>query len=115
VSEIAGRRKVEHNLCNTAMQFFKVKLTHSLFYNHLFYAQLISVHTDKRCVFKVNIRAFLSLVALNQPVLTPAVQLYFFADVSHILIMFRHDFGEGGGCHGHHDCVRSVVGSLSLS
>jgi hypothetical protein len=35
------------------MQLFKVMIiTHSLFYNYLFHAQLISVHADKRYVFK---------------------------------------------------------------
>ncbi len=32
-----------HNLRNTAMQFFKVIITHSLFYNYLFHVQLISI------------------------------------------------------------------------
>jgi len=40
-----------HNLRNTAMQFFKVIITHSLFYNYLFHTQLIRVHADKRYVF----------------------------------------------------------------
>jgi len=51
VSAIARRRTVMHNLRNTVMQFFKVIITHSLFYNYLFHAQLISVHADKRYVF----------------------------------------------------------------
>jgi hypothetical protein len=29
---------VAHDLRNTVMQFFKVKITHSLFYNYLFHA-----------------------------------------------------------------------------
>ena len=67
---------------------FIVKVTLPLFYNYLFHAQLIRVHASKRCVFKVNICAFISFVASNQCVLTPAVRQYFFADVSHVLIMF---------------------------
>jgi hypothetical protein len=69
------------------MQFFKVNITHSIFYNYLFHAQLMSVHADKKCVSKVNILDFLSFVASNQRALTPAVQGYFFADVSHVLVM----------------------------
>ena len=42
---------VAHNLCNTVMQFFKVNLRHSIFYNYLFYVQLLSMHADKRYVF----------------------------------------------------------------
>ena len=53
---------------------FNDKITLSLFYNYLFHAQLIRVHADKRCVFKMNICAFLSLVASNQRALTPAVR-----------------------------------------
>jgi len=71
--------------CNA---IFNVKITFSLFYNYLFHAQLIRVHASKRCVFEVNICAFLSFVASNQCALTPAVRRYFFADVSHVLVMF---------------------------
>jgi hypothetical protein len=40
----------------------------------------------------------------------------FFAGPPHVLIMFWHDFGQGGGeHHGHHVCARSVVGSSSIS
>jgi hypothetical protein len=45
----------------------------------------------------------------------PAVRRYFFADVSHVLVMFDMISDKGGGRHGHHVCVRSVVGSLLLS
>ena len=96
MSAIAQCCTVEQDLCNTAMQFFKVKLTRSLFYNHLFYAQLISVHADKRYVFKwIYLRFYNLLCQIN----THLPQLYrdlFFADVSHVLVMFRHDFGQGG-------------------
>jgi len=40
-----------HNLRNTVMQFFKVIITHSLFYNYLFHAQLISVLLTKGMFF----------------------------------------------------------------
>ncbi len=48
MSTIARRRTVMHNFRNTAMQFFKVIITHSLFYNYLFHVQLISIgwHID---------------------------------------------------------------------
>ncbi len=42
-------------------------------------------------------RAILSFVASNQCALTSAVSQIFFTDVSCILIMFRHYFGQEGG------------------
>ena len=39
---------------------------------------------------------FLSFVASNQRVLTPSVRQFFVADLSHVLVMFWHDFGQGG-------------------
>ncbi len=51
-------------------------------------------------------------VASNQRALTPAARVYFFGDVSHVLVMFDMTSDKGGGSHGHHVCVRSVLGSL---
>ena len=65
---------------------FIVKITLPLFYNYLFHAQLIRVHASKGVFFKCC--AFLSFVASNQRVLTPAVRRFFVADVSHVLVMF---------------------------
>jgi hypothetical protein len=93
VSAIARRLSVAHDICNTAMQFVKVKLTHSFFYNYLFYAQLISVHADKRYVFSLNLHSYFLFVASNQRALTPAVRQFFFANAAHVLIMFWHYFG----------------------
>ena len=45
----------------------------------------------------MDICAFLSLFASNQCALTPAVRAIFFADAAHVLAMFWHDFGQGGG------------------
>ncbi len=46
--------------------FFKVIITHSLFYNYLFHAQPISVHADKRYVFKwINVLFYHSLCWIN--------------------------------------------------
>ncbi len=33
----------------------------------------------------------------NQRALTLAIRQYFFANASHVLIMFWHDFGQGRG------------------
>ena len=72
MSAITQRRMASHKLRNTAMQFLKVKLTHSPFYYLLFYAQLISVHADKRYVLFMNM-SFLSFVVYKQCAPTPAV------------------------------------------
>ena len=54
----------------------------------------------KRLLFSVNTRAFSAVIL--------AVR-YFFANVSHVLVMFWHDFGQEWGVHhGHHVCVKSV-------
>jgi hypothetical protein len=87
---------VEHDLCNTVMQFSKVKLTHSLFYNHLFYAQLISVHSDKRYVFLSECGCFFIVLCIESMRPIPSCVTIFFANVSNVLVMFRHDFGQGG-------------------
>ena len=107
---------VVHNLRNTAMQFCNVKITHSLFYNYLFHAQLLSVHADKRSVFLKWIYVlFYRLLRRNERTLTQLYADTFLADVSHVLVMFDMILDKGGGRHGHHVCVRSVVGSLLLS
>ena len=51
VSAIAIRRAIDIDHRNTAMQFFYVKITFSLFYCLLFYRPLTGVHGDKRYVF----------------------------------------------------------------
>ena len=76
-----------HNLRNTAMQFCKVKITHSISKLYLYHAQLISEHVDKRCVLS-EYTCFLSFVVSNQRALTPAVLGFLFADASHVLVVF---------------------------
>ncbi len=131
MSVIARRRTVMHNLRNTAMQFFKVLITHSLFYNYLFHAQLIRVHADKRYFFLSEYMCFFIIRCVESTRTTHSLfynylfhaqlirvhadkryfflseymcffiircvestrthhscTLFFFADVSHVLVMF---------------------------
>jgi len=54
---------------------------------------------------------FLLFVALNQRALTPAVRRYFFANIFPMSSSFFDMISDkGGGRHGHHVCVRSIVG-----
>jgi hypothetical protein len=54
---------------------------------------------------------FLSFVASNQRALTPAVRRYCFADIFPMSSSFFDMISDkGGGRHGHHVCVRSIVG-----
>ena len=46
VSDIAVLRAIEHHLRYTAVQFFYVQLTLSLFYKILFFRKRLSVHAD---------------------------------------------------------------------
>jgi hypothetical protein len=98
------------------MQFFKEKLTYSLFYLQLFYRPLTGELASKKVSFVVSNRVFEFAIVSNRCALTPAVRRFFFANAPHVLIMFWHDFGrrEGGKHHGHHVCARSLVGSLLL-
>ena len=73
---------VAHDLCNTAMQFFKVKLNHSLFYDYLLYAQLISVHADKRYVFLLNLHAFFCVLHLKTTITNPDCPPIFFSPMT---------------------------------
>ena len=105
VSAIAVCRAIDLDLRNTAIQFFYVKLSNSLFYCLLFYRLLTSVHRDKRYVFFIKHLCFFSAVASNQRALTIAICRYNFCRCclsSHsVLAWFRT--GGGGGrrcCHG---------------
>lgn len=103
VSAIVVCRAIDLDLRNTAMQFFYVKLTVSLFYCLLFYRPLTSVHWDKRYVFLLNTCAFFSAVASNQRALTLAIRRYIFCrcrlSPHHVLAWFRTRGGERH-CHG---------------
>ncbi len=74
----------------------------------------MGVLASEKVSFVVNYRVFYLAVVSNRCALTPAVRQ--FAGAPHVLIMFWHDFGRGGGeHHGHHVCARSVVCSSSIS
>jgi hypothetical protein len=98
VSAIAVCRTIDLDLRNTAMQFFYVKLSNSLFYCLLFFRPLTGVHRDKRYVFLLNTCAFFPAVASNQRALTPAIRRYIFRrcrpSPHHVLAWFRT---RGGG------------------
>ncbi len=65
------------------------------------------------CLFS-DIRAFLLFVASNQRALTPDVRRYFFANIFHMSSSFFDMISDkGGGRHGHHVCVRSMVGIIA--
>ena len=97
VSAIAVCRAIDLDLRNTAMQFFYVKLSNSLFYCLLFYRPLTGVHRDKRYVFFIKHLCFFLAVASNQRALTIAICRYNFCRCrlsSHrVLAWFR----TGGG------------------
>ena len=98
VSAIAVSLAIDLDHRNTAMQFFYVKLTVSLFYWLLFYRPLTGADRNKRCVYLVNTPCafFWPLRRINAhwPQLSADI---FFADAARVLIMFWHDFGRGGG------------------
>jgi hypothetical protein len=54
VSTIDLHHAMAHDLRNTVIHIFYMKLTYSLFYLYLFYRQRISVLADNRYVFLVN-------------------------------------------------------------
>jgi hypothetical protein len=99
VSAIAVCRAIDLDLRNTAMQYFYVKLTVSLFYCLLFYRPPTGVHGDKRYVFLLNTCAFFSAVASNQRALTIAICRYNFCrcrlSPHHVLAWFPTRGGGG--------------------
>ena len=61
-----------------------------------------------------DMHAFLSFVASNQRALTPYVRGYFFDNIFHMSSSFFDMISDmKGGRHGHHVCVRSVVGTIA--
>ncbi len=98
-----------HNLRNTAMQFLKRKKQFFIFYIYLFHGQLISVHADKRCVYKMIHVLF--IVRCIESMRTNPSCMLFFADIFPMsLSFFDMILDRGGGCHGYQVCVRSIVG-----
>jgi hypothetical protein len=85
------------HICDHRGYPVNVTLTVSFFHWLLFCRLLNGELADKRYVFQVNICAFLLAVASNQCALIPAVRRYIFAYASPVLVMFWHDFGQGGG------------------
>ena len=77
VSAIAVRRVIDIDHRNTAMQFFYMKLTVSLFYWLLFYATDQRALGQKVCFFSEYLCFFLA-VASNLLALTPAIRQYIF-------------------------------------
>jgi hypothetical protein len=79
------------------MHFLNVKQTKSLYF-YINSTCWVPVYTRSKVLFfTLNKRAILSFVASNQCALTSAVSQIFFTDVSCILIMFPHYFGQEGG------------------
>jgi hypothetical protein len=76
----------------------------------LFHAQLISVHADKRCVYKVIYVLFI-IRCIESMHTNPSCLQIFFADIFPMPSSFFDKISnKGGGRHGHHVCVRSISG-----
>ena len=72
---------------------FNVKITHSLFYNYLFHAQLIREHAGKRCVFLSEYLCFFIVRCVKSTRTNPSCTLIFFCRCipcpRHVLTWFR--------------------------
>ncbi len=72
--------------------------TNSFFILFIFILQAADQGADRQqvCFFSEYL-PFFQAATSNQRALTLAIRQYFFANASHVLIMFWHDFGRGRG------------------